>query len=99
MGFIKLDDGTIKEDQRKNGARIKLDLGDWIKIVSVVVVVILGFGNIKWTVNQHSQVLAETIQTVKINTGIIRDNCKDIEYLKQSFNKIDTKLDKLLNKK
>ena len=99
MGLVKLENNEVIPDRRKNGARIKLDIGDWIKIMSVVVVVILGVGNIKWTVNNHSEVLAEQVKTIKTNTELIRDNCKDIEYLKQSFEKIDKKLDKIINER
>ena len=96
MGMIKLEDKLIP-DRRQNGARIKLDLGDWFKIISVIVVVILAVGNIQWTVNNNSQVLAEQVLITKTNTGLIRDNYKDIEFLKESFKKIDMKLDKIIS--
>ena len=103
MGSVKLGDETIS-DRRRNGSRLKLDTGDWIKIVSVVIVVILGFGNIQWTVNNHSGLLAEQSNTIKTNTGLIRDTCKDVEFLKKTMDKIelqysqiDSKLTKLLN--
>jgi hypothetical protein len=99
MGLIKLGNGETMPDRRINGSRIKLDLSDWLKIITVVIVVILAGGKIQWTVNSHSEVLAEQAKIIKTNTGLIRDNCKDIEFLKESFEKIDKKLDKIINYK
>jgi len=97
MGLVKLGD-QVMPDRRTNGARIKLDIGDWIKITTMIIVVILGWGRLQWTVNDVSKVLERQVATITTNTLLIRDNIKDIQYLKNSFIKIDDKLDKLLER-
>ena len=98
MGLIKLSNGDVVKDRRINGSRIKLDLGDWLKIISMIVVVILGIGNIKWTVNNHSQLLASYGEEIKENGQITRDNRKDIENLKTTIERIDKNVRELLKK-
>lgn len=94
MGSVKLGNEVIP-DRRSNGARIKLDLGDWWKIISCILVLIIGGAKMQWTVNNHSQALAEQI---KVN-NIVRDSCKDIEFLQEKFVMIDHKLDRIINAK
>ena len=98
MGKIKLANGDVIPDRRINGSRIKLDLGDWLKIISMIVVVILGIGNIKWTVNNHSQLLVAYGQDIKENGQLGRDNRKDIENLKTTIERIDRNVRELLKK-
>ena len=98
MGLIKLSNGDVVKDRRINGSRIKLDLGDWLKIISMIVVVILGIGNIKWTVNNHSQLLVAYGNDIKENGQLTRDNSKDIENIKTMIERIDSNVRELLKR-
>ena len=97
MGLVKIGD-EITKDRRQNGARIKLDFSDWWKIITVVIVVILGIGNLKWTVNNNSELLAEQGKEIKITKELSRDNRKDIENMKETIARIDDNVVKLLKK-
>ncbi len=90
MGLIKLDDKVVS-DRRTNGARLRLDIADWLKVFSVVVILILAFGNLKWTVEAHSK-------NIETNTGLIKENCRDIAVLQNSYKEIDRRLSSIENK-
>ena len=88
MGLIKLDD-KVFPDRRTNGDRLKLDWSDWWKVCSVIIILILAGGNIKWTVNNHSELLAKQELKLKETSDLTRDNRKDIESIKESIIRID----------
>jgi len=99
MGKIKLN-GEVIEDRRQNGARIKLDVGDWIKIFVTIgttfFIIISGWTTLRITAEQQAVLVAQNVKDIAEVSSIGRDNKKDIEFLKQAFEKIDLKLDKLL---
>jgi len=95
MGLIKLDDKTFP-DRRTNGARIKLDWGDWIKVASVIVILILAGGKIQWTVNNHSEAIAEQKSQIKINTTRLDRTETDITNIKENLIYIRGKIDTLI---
>lgn len=95
MGLIKLNDKTFT-DRRNNGARIKLDGWDWIKVASVIIALILAGGNLKWTVNNHSEAIAEQKVQIKINTTRLDKNETDIASIKENLIYIRGKIDTLV---
>lgn len=99
MGNIKLPNGEIKQDQRTNGARIRLDIGDWLKIVSMIAIIILGIGKMQWTISQHSLTLCAYEEDIKENRSTSRDNRKDIESMKASIDRIDKNVMEILKRR
>ena len=82
MGLIKLESGETVPDRRINGSRLKLDLADWLKVVSVIIILILGFGNIKWTVEANTKTINEhalKISIVERDMGTIKS---DVSYIR-----------------
>lgn len=101
MGLVKVNDDLIP-DRRINGARLRLDVSDWVKIFitigSVFAIIITGWTSIRLTIEQQAVILAVTVKDTAETKSLARDSAKDIEFLKKSFDKIDNKLDKLINK-
>lgn len=97
MGLIKLDD-KIFPDRRNGNAKLRLDWSDWWKVGSVIVILILAGGNIKWTVNNHSEVLARQEAQVKINTARLDKTEVDIVNIKDNLTYIRGKIDTLVLK-
>ena len=102
MGLVKLN-GTTFPDRRTNGARIKLDVADWIKISITIfttfAIITFGAGKLLTIVNNHTEVLAS--QGIKLNktTELARDNYKDIESMRESIDRIDKNVLSLLKRK
>ncbi len=88
----------IGKDRRTNGARLKLAIRDWIAISSLCVTLILFGGNIKWTVNNHSEAIAEQKAQVKINTGRLDKTETDIMNIKENLIYIRGKIDTVVLK-
>lgn len=88
MAAIKLPNGTLKEDQRINGARLKLVAGDWIKIICVLIAIVWGYAVLTATVNHNSTLLAEQNTDVKDNTIRSRTNEIDITIIKADIAEI-----------
>ena len=68
MANIKLPNGDIKPDQRTNGARLKLCIGDWLKIICVVIGLVWGYAILTNTVFGNSKVLAQQVIETGANT-------------------------------
>lgn len=102
MGSIKLQDGTLKTDQRSNGARLRLDVQDWIKIFvtigTLAFIIISGWTSLQLTTQQLRLTVDQNVKGIAENRVLARDNKKDIEFLAKSFTRIDTKLDKLIER-
>ncbi len=84
------------KDRRTNGARLKLAMRDWITISSLCVTLILFGGNIKWTVNNHSEVIAEQKAQININTQKIVKTENEITNIKENLIYIRGKIDTLV---
>ena len=102
MGSIKLQDGTLKTDQRSNGARLRLDVQDWIKIFvtigTLAFIIISGWTSLQLTTQQLRLTVDQNVKGIAENRVLARDNKKDIEFLEKSFTRIDAKLDKLIER-
>ena len=63
MPLIGLPDGTTKEDERKNGTKLKLSNGDWIRLIVIAVTFIAsavgGWTYLKAKVSYNGIALAE----------------------------------------
>ena len=93
MGLIKVGNGLIPE-RRVNGARIKLDIADWVKISITIfttfAIITFGAGKLLTIVNNHSEALAEQAKEIKKIPWIESDisNIKDnVAYIRD---KVDT---------
>ena len=99
MGLIKVGNGLIPE-RRVNGARIKLDIADWVKISITIfttfAIITFGAGKLLTIVNNHTEVLAEQGIKLKETSELSRDNRKDIESMKASIDRIDRNVVSLL---
>lgn len=87
MGNVKLNGETFP-DRRTNGARIKLDVADWIKIMCTIAVLIFGAGKLMTTVSAQTKTIAEhafKISTVERDIGIIKS---DVSYIRGYIDKI-----------
>uniref|UniRef100_A0A6M3KPZ2 Uncharacterized protein n=1 Tax=viral metagenome TaxID=1070528 RepID=A0A6M3KPZ2_9ZZZZ len=103
MGNIKLTNGEITPDRRKNGSRLRLDVQDWVKIFITVgtlaFMIVSGWTSVRLTLEQQAGILSQNIKDVAENKIVSRDNKKDIEFLQKTYTKIDNKLDKLIESK
>lgn len=77
MGLVKLESGEVVKDRRTNGARLKLDGWDWIKIMSTIAVVIFGAGKIVSTVNANTKILEEHSKEIR-KIPVLEDNIADL---------------------
>ena len=85
MADIKLLDGTIKPDQRTNGARLKLAVGDWIKIFCVLIGIVWGYAVLTTTVNANSTMLLRQIADTTENKIRSISNEQIITLLKEDI--------------
>jgi len=99
MGLIKKPNGELVPDKRANGARLKLDVGDWIKIMSVIAIIILSVGKIQWTANANSNTLILCQTEIKNNQQMSRDNRKDVENLTKLVEEIKTDVKEILRRR
>ena len=81
MSVIKLPNGDTKEDQRKNGARLKLTIADWIKIICLLVAIILAFGHLQWQVAANCDILNKYTKIVDNDTVKIKISEKMTEQI------------------
>ncbi len=82
MGAIKLESGEIVPDRRTNGARLRLDHWDWLKIMSTIAVLIFGAGKLMTTVSAHTKTIEEhalKISVVERDLGTIKS---DVSYIR-----------------
>jgi len=70
MGAIELNNKII-EDRRKNGARLKLALRDWIWVGTLVVALLVWIVNLNFTTVANCEVLKEHKGVITTNTGKI----------------------------
>ena len=101
MGLVKLN-GQIFPDRRVNGARIKLDVADWIKISITIfttfAIIVFGAGKFFTIVNNHTEVLAEQGKEIKINTQRLATTESEITNIKDNLIYIRGKIDTLVLK-
>lgn len=87
MGKIQLPNGTIKNDERRNG-RLRLSFGDWVKIISIAMSLILGGAYLKWTVNANCEEIKKIKEEDKQDDSERRELQKDVAVLKQDVQNI-----------
>jgi hypothetical protein len=101
MGKIKLKSGEVIDDRRGNGARLRLDTGDWIKIYSsmgsLLIAGIWFSANITFTVKQHCVDILKLQSDVEKTIKNTNDNTMDIQSLKGTLSKVDSNVEKLLD--
>ena len=98
MGHIKLDNEIIPERRQGNG-RIKLDTGDWVKIATVIIALILTGGKMNWDIGEHSKVIASQELKIESVTKTTNDNKKDIESMCADIGEIKVDVKALLKRK
>ena len=102
MGLIKLENGEIIPDRRTNGARLKLDIADWVKISITIfttfAIIIFGAGRLLTTVSAHTKILDE--QCAKIDTTMQKQakTETDITNIKENLIYIRGKIDTFVMK-
>jgi hypothetical protein len=101
MGKIQLQSGEVIQDRRRDGARLRLDIGDWIKIYSSIVITLLSgiwfASNVNFTVKQHCEDITKLKIDVEKVTKNTNDNTMEIQSIKGILAKIDSNTEKLLN--
>lgn len=97
MGNIMFDGKTFVDRRSKNG-RLRLDTGDWIRIVSIAIVVILGWGNVKWDVEAQSKVLNKHEEQIKTTSDMALATKTDVVNIKERVERIDNNVITLLQK-
>ena len=95
MTQIKVN-GELKEDQRRNGARMKLCPGDWVKITIAVITLIFACGGLTWAVANNSRELDKCKVRIETNCNRSRDNLKDILSIKEDIKEIKQDIKVLL---
>ena len=89
MAKITLPNGQVKDDQRKIGnGRLKLAVGDWIKIILVIISFVWGYAILTATVNNNSKVLANQDKEINETTIRSRTNETNIIGLKEDVKEI-----------
>ncbi len=82
MRLIKLKNGETVPNRRINGARLRLDHWDWLKIMSTIAVLIFGAGKLMTTVSAHTKTIEEhalKISVVERDLGTIKS---DVSYIR-----------------
>ena len=97
MGLIKMGD-KVFQDRRNGNGRLKLDLGDWLKVASLIVILILTGGKVQWIVNNHSEAIAEQKAQIKVNTERLNKTETDIANIKENLIYIRSKVDTIVMK-
>jgi len=92
MGLVKIND-KVFPDRRVNGARIKLDWFDFIKISITIfttfAIIVFGAGKLLTIVNNHSEVLAEQANEIRKIPRIENEITNIKENLKYIRDKVD----------
>ena len=101
MGKIKLATGETIFDRRREGARLRLDIGDWVKIYSTIGSILIAgaffVSNINFTVRHHEEQISKLEMQAEINAKNIEDNTMEIQAIKGTLSKIDSNVEKLLS--
>ena len=99
MGNIKLN-GELIPDRRTNGARIKLDIADWVKISITIfttfAIIIFGYGKLVTIVNAHSETISKQDAQININTQRLTKTESEITNIKENLIYIRGKIDILV---
>ena len=65
MAKITLPNGQTKDDQRKIGnGRLKLAVGDWLKIILFIITIVWGYAILTATVHNNSTAIAQQDKTI-----------------------------------
>lgn len=94
MGKVKVH-GQLIEDRRTNGARIRLDTGDWIRIGVIATTVVLGIGSIKFTTDATAKLASENSLIINHNTQRIIRSEGEIGNLKEHILYIRSRVDEI----
>jgi len=99
MGNIKLN-GELIPDRRTNGARIKLDIADWVKISITIfttfAVIVFGAGKLLTIVNANSETIGKQENQININTQRLAKTESEITNIKENLIYIRGKIDTLV---
>lgn len=83
-----LVNGELKEDQRKNGARLKLDVKDWIKIGCIIGGFIFGYATLYATVNTNKEVNDKQEEKIETVLKVSTVNQTEQKYLKTEISEV-----------
>ena len=64
MAVVKLANGEEIGDRRTNGARLKLAVGDWLKIILFLITIVWGYAILTATVHNNSTAIAQQDKTI-----------------------------------
>ena len=88
MAVVKLANGEEIGDRRTNGARLKLAVGDWLKIILFLITIVWGYAILTATVHNNSKVLANQDEEINETTIRSRTNETNIIGLKEDVKEI-----------
>jgi len=83
-------------DRRRNGARLKLSVGDWLRVGSFVVLITLFIGYNRWTCVGNAKTIEAHEVNISANCNRSRDNLKDILSIKEDIGEIKQDIKVLL---
>jgi len=99
MGLVKIGDKVIP-DRRVNGARIKLDIADWVKISITIfttfAIIVFGYGKLVTIVNANSKTIMEQETQININAQRLAKTESEITNIKENLLYIRGKIDTLV---
>jgi gas vesicle protein len=95
MGKVKVGDEVI-DDRRHNGARIKLDTGDWLKVATVVIAIIITGGRIQMSVANNCKDIEKHKEQIASHSEQLAKTGSDIANIKESLIYIRGKVDTLV---
>lgn len=99
MGLVKVGDKLIP-DRRTNGARLKLDVADWVKIFITIftsfAIIIFGAGKLLAIVDEHSKTIAENCEQIHSISQKITKTESDVVNIKENLIYIRGKIDTLV---
>lgn len=84
------NDNYVGKDRRKNGARLRLSIKDWIYIGTLIITIILAVGKFGWTTEMNCKQIDK-------NTGIIRDHETKIAVIENSIKNIEMNVVEIKN--
>lgn len=99
MAVVKLKTGDEIEDRRKNGARLKLQSWDWIRLIGIVITAIYGYAHLSGTTFANAKTLDEhktKIRSIEIKEAVMENNIigikDDIKEIKDNVQRIVDKV-------
>ena len=81
MGLVKL------QNRRNNGARLKLDVADWLKIMLTITVLIFGAGKLMSNVSANTKTIGEHIQKFSIIEKDLSIIKSDVSFIRGQLTK------------